>query len=168
MPGFRIMSSLPERTTASQSDPGATPWLSSLAASADAASGLAWRIVWSRPGWRRVGPAGLPVVADLAGVLQVGLVGPDAAGPVARRSSRPKASERRTGSACCQPIACKVRQHCIAKIALWPMLRWSRTAIRQSGSIVSAAPEPRHRPATAASAASTSQASIAWMNSAFA
>ena len=48
MPGLRIMSSLPERTTASQSDPGATPWLSIFAASAEAASGLAWRIVWSR------------------------------------------------------------------------------------------------------------------------
>ena len=65
-------------------------------------------------------------------------------------------------------MACKVRQHCAAKIGLWPMLRWSRTPIRQSGSIVSAAPEVRQSAATAASAASASQASIARTNSALA
>ena len=44
------------------------------------------------------------------------------------RSSMPKASDRSTGSAFGQPIACKVRQHWAAKIALWPISRWSRTA----------------------------------------
>ncbi len=77
----------------------------------------------------------------------------------------PKTSERSTGSACSQPIVCKVRQRWAAKIALWPILRWSRTAMRQSGSIVWAAPELRHSAATAASAASASHASIARVNS---
>jgi hypothetical protein len=47
IPGFRIISSLAESITASQSAPGATPSLRILAASAEAASGLAWRIVRS-------------------------------------------------------------------------------------------------------------------------
>ena len=80
----------------------------------------------------------------------------------------PKTSERSTGSACSQPIVCKVRQLWAAKIALWPMLRWSRTAIRQSGSMVSAAPELRQSAATAASAASGSHTSIARTNSSLA
>ncbi len=73
----------------------------------------------------------------------------------------PKTSERSTGSACSQPIVCKVRQLWAVKIALWPMSRWSRTPARQSGSIVSAAPELRQSAATAASAASASHFSSA-------
>ena len=58
MPGFRIISSLPQRTTASQIESGETPRLSSFTASAEASSGEAVRSVSSSD---RVAPgSGLP------------------------------------------------------------------------------------------------------------
>ena len=59
MPGARISISLAARTTASQSDSGATPWFRSLTASAEASSGVAWRIVSSSA--RVAVGSGLPV-----------------------------------------------------------------------------------------------------------
>ena len=81
MPGFLISSSLPFRTTASQIESAETPRLSSAHR---LGRGLLRRgapeRLQQRPGRARVGLAGLPVVADLAGVLEVGLVRPDGDG----------------------------------------------------------------------------------------